>query len=88
MKRTLSVLALTAATLASASVYAQNPQPSFQDSAPVPATQTATNTVIVKQNFPQPSFNDNATVAAVVTQAAEAKPAVAHVSAPLPSFNG
>jgi hypothetical protein len=43
MKRALSALALAAATFASASVYAQNPQPSFQDSAPVPAAQTATS---------------------------------------------
>jgi hypothetical protein len=87
MKRTLSALALAAATLASASVFAQDPQPSFQDSAPVPAAQIATN-VIVKQNFPRPSFQDDAGIAAIVAQGGEAKAAVTHAAAPLPSFNG
>jgi len=88
MKRTLSALALAAATLASASVYAQNPQPSFQDSAPVPATQTVTNAVVVKQNFPQPSFQDSAPVPAAQIVTNDVTPVVAHATAPLPSFNG
>jgi hypothetical protein len=60
MKRALSALAV-AATFASASVYAQNPQPSFQDSAPVPAAQTVTNApapaAIRTTAAPLPSFN-------------------------------
>lgn len=90
MKRTLSAAVLAAVTLASASVHAQNPQPSFQDSAPVQSAPAATDAVIVKQNFPKPSFQDNAEVAgvAVVTQAVEPKSADVHANAPLPSFNG
>jgi hypothetical protein len=41
-------------------VYAQNPQPSFQDSAPVPAAQSATNAVapvVTHATAPLPSFN-------------------------------
>ncbi len=66
MKRTLSALALAAATIASASVYAQNPQPSFNDSAPVPAatdsaapaaTKTAAPVVTKTTAAPLPSFN-------------------------------
>jgi hypothetical protein len=71
MKRTLSALAIVAAALASASVYAQNPQPSFQDSAPVPtidqpqgssvggsalSAAAKTSAYVVDQNFPKPSF--------------------------------
>jgi hypothetical protein len=69
MKRTLSAIAIVAAALASASVYAQNPQPSFQDSAPVPtidqpqgsstggSAAKASDASVVNQNLPKPSFN-------------------------------
>ncbi len=91
MKRTLSAVALAAITLSSASVNAQNPQPSFQDSAPVQTAPATTETVIVKQNFPKPSFQDNAEVAGaavVIERADDAATPVAHSAAPLPSFNG
>ena len=72
MKRTLSAVAIFAAALASASVYAQGPQPSFQDSAPVPtidqpqgsstggsaqSSAATTPANTVDQNLPKPSFN-------------------------------
>jgi hypothetical protein len=68
MKRTLSAVAIAAAALASASVYAQNPLPSFQDSAPVPtidqpqgsstggSAAKAPEANVANQNFPKPSF--------------------------------
>ena len=63
MKRSIAAAALAAA-VASVSAHAGrlNPQPSFQDSAPVESLPAGT-TAVVQQNFPQPSFADSTPLA-------------------------
>lgn len=63
MKRNIAAAALLAAAFAvSAQARALDPQPSFQDSAPVESLPVG-KTAIVQQNFPQPSFVDSTPLA-------------------------
>lgn len=84
MKRTLALAVLAAASL---SAYAGNPQPSFNDNAPVQSQPASTgDTAIARRDLPQPSFNDNAEAnnAVVVTPGVNATMA----TIPAPSFAG
>jgi hypothetical protein len=72
------------------SAFAQNgqPQPSFQDNAPIQnSTGYATTTAAARQALPQPSFNDNAAIAGGETVETPSS-TTASIAAPAPSFNG
>ena len=81
MKRTLLLAALVAA---SASAFAADPQPSFNDNAPVQA-QAAREATIVKGDLPKPSFIDTTEAG---TDANTRSPDTAIATNPAPSFAG
>jgi hypothetical protein len=86
-------LKLTAATLALAALsslahaQAQNPQPSFNDSAPVDAAGYAPGDPAIQREFPRPSFDDApVAVAENVVTSFETRPAAQALAAfPQPS---
>lgn len=83
MKRTLLAAALVAV---SATAFAADPQPSFNDNAPIQA-EPARQATVVKGDLPKPSFNDNAAIAdSGETNTRGSDSAVANV--PAPSFAG
>jgi hypothetical protein len=89
MKRTLVIAALG---LASVSAFAQDgrlqPQPSFNDNAPVASQPTTdTGTVLARQALPQPSFNDNAPIASQAVRTTTSTDS-ASAAVPAPSFAG
>lgn len=88
MKSKLTLAAVLAAFATLANAEAQNPQPSFQDFAPVESQPVAAGTAIVHQ-FPQPSFIDAAPTERA-DAAIEPKPAASVVvqQLPQPSFQG
>ena len=83
MKRTLALAVLAAASI---SAYAGNPQPSFNDNAPVQSQPASSDTAIARGDLPKPSFNDNAeaNAQAIVTPSVSATMA----TIPAPSFAG
>jgi hypothetical protein len=90
MKRTLVIAALG---LASVSAFAQDarlqPQPSFNDNAPVASQPTTdTGTAIARQALPQPSFNDNAPIASDAVRTTTTSTDSASAAVPAPSFAG
>lgn len=83
MKRTLALAVLAAASI---SAYAGNPQPSFNDNAPVQSQPASTETAVARADLPQPSFNDAMAVSTQVVVTPSSNPAA--TIAPAPSFAG
>ena len=83
MKRTLALAVLAAASL---SAYAGNPQPSFNDNAPVQSQPVSTETAVARGDLPKPSFNDNAEANAQAIVAPSVNATMATI--PAPSFAG
>lgn len=81
MKRTLLAAALVAV---SATAFAADPQPSFNDNAPVQA-QPAREATVVKGDLPKPSFIDTADAS---TDANTRSSDTAIATGPTPSFAG